>query len=186
MQPGPSSSWCWATALPPATGIEAQQAFPAKLETALRQRGIDVVVVNAGVSGDTAKQGLERLDWSVDEDADAVIVELGANDALRGIDPNETRKSLDEIIGRLKERNIPVMIAGMLAPPNLGAAYKELFDAIYPSLADKHGLRSIHSFSTASPPIRPLIWTTACIPMHRASRKSSSACRPKWRSFLPC
>jgi acyl-CoA thioesterase-1 len=119
-------------------GIEAQQAFPAKLETALRQRGFDVVVENAGVSGDTAKQGLERLDWSVGEDADAVIVELGANDALRGVDPNETRKSLDEIIGRLKERNIPVMIAGMLAPPNLGAAYKELFDAIYPSLADKH------------------------------------------------
>src|SRR5688572_20513705 len=101
-------------------GIEAQQAFPAKLETALRQRGFDVVVENAGVSGDTAKQGLERLDWSVGEDADAVIVELGANDALRAVDPNETRKSLDEIIGRLKERNIPVMIAGMLAPPNLG------------------------------------------------------------------
>jgi acyl-CoA thioesterase I len=122
-------------------GLDEGDAFPAKLEAALKARGIDVTVVNAGVSGDTAKQGLERLDWAVDGDADAVIVELGANDALRGIDPNQTRASLEKIIGKLKSRNIPVMIAGMLAPPNLGAAYKELFDRIYPSLAGEHGLR---------------------------------------------
>ena len=122
-------------------GLDEGDAFPAKLEAALKTRGIDVTVVNAGVSGDTAKQGLERLDWAVEEDADAVIVELGANDALRGIDPNETRGSLEKIIGKLKSRNIPVMMAGMLAPPNLGAAYKELFDRIYPSLAGEHGLR---------------------------------------------
>src|SRR5215207_6154000 len=122
-------------------GLDEGDAFPAKLEAALKAKGIDVTVVNAGVSGDTAKQGLERLDWVVDEDADAVIVELGANDALRGIDPNETRASLAKIIGRLQSRNIPIMIAGMLAPPNLGAAYKELFDRIYPSLAGEHGLR---------------------------------------------
>jgi acyl-CoA thioesterase-1 len=119
-------------------GLEAARAFPARLEAALRARGHDVAVINAGVSGDTAKQGLERLDWSVEPDADAVIVELGANDALRGLEPNETRKSLDRIIVRLKERNIPVLLAGMLAPPNLGAAYKENFDAIYPELARQH------------------------------------------------
>lgn len=121
-------------------GLAEGDAFPAKLEAALRAQGIDVVVVNAGVSGDTAKQGLQRLDWAVEEDADAVIVELGANDALRGIDPNETRTSLDKIINRLKSRKIPVMIAGMLAPPNMGAAYKELFDRIYPGLAGEHGV----------------------------------------------
>jgi acyl-CoA thioesterase-1 len=119
-------------------GLEPAQAFPARLEAALRERGHDVIVENAGVSGDTAKQGLERLEWSIDQNADAVIVELGANDALRGIDPNETRKSLDDIIAKLKARNLPVMIAGMQAPPNLGASYKELFDAIYPALARKH------------------------------------------------
>jgi acyl-CoA thioesterase-1 len=122
-------------------GLNEEDAFPAKLETALKAKGIDVTVVNAGVSGDTAKQGLERLDWAVDEDADAVIVELGANDALRGIDPNETRASLEKIIVRLMSRNLPVMIAGMLAPPNLGPSYKEVFDRIYPSLAGEHGLR---------------------------------------------
>jgi acyl-CoA thioesterase-1 len=111
-------------------GLNEGDAFPAKLEKALKESGVDVKVVNAGVSGDTAKQGLARLDWAVETDADAVIVELGANDALRGIDPNETRASLEKIIGRLKSRKIPVMIAGMLAPPNLGAAYKEVFDRI--------------------------------------------------------
>jgi acyl-CoA thioesterase I len=122
-------------------GLKEGDAFPAKLEMALKSKGIDVTVVNAGVSGDTAKQGLERLDWAVEPDADAVIVELGANDALRGIDPNETRASLEKIISRLRSRKIPIMIAGMLAPPNMGAAYKELFDRIYPSLAGEHGLR---------------------------------------------
>jgi acyl-CoA thioesterase I len=122
-------------------GLKEGDAFPAKLEAALKAEGIDVTVVNAGVSGDTAKQGLERLDWAVEPDADAVIVELGANDALRGIDPNETRASLEKIISRLRTRKIPIMIAGMLAPPNMGAAYKELFDRIYPSLAGEHGLR---------------------------------------------
>lgn len=121
-------------------GINPAEAFPVKLEAALRQRGLNVIVENAGVSGDTAKQGLERLEWSLAQDADAVIVELGANDALRGVDPNETRKSLNEIIAKLRARATPVMIAGMLAPPNLGAAYKELFDAIYPSLAREHGI----------------------------------------------
>jgi acyl-CoA thioesterase-1 len=119
-------------------GLDGAQAFPARLEAALRARGHDISVINAGVSGDTAKQGLERLDWSIGTDADAAIVELGANDALRGLDPEETRSSLQRIIARLKERKIPVMLAGMLAPPNLGASYKENFDAIYPELAKRH------------------------------------------------
>jgi len=92
------------------------------------------------VSGDTASGGLDRLDWSIPEGTDAVIVELGANDALRGLDPNETRQSLERIIARLKQREIVVLLAGMLAPPNLGASYKENFDAIYPELAKRHGV----------------------------------------------
>jgi acyl-CoA thioesterase-1 len=119
-------------------GLAPEEAFPARLEAALRARGFAVVVENAGVSGDTARQGLERLDWAVGPDADAVIVELGANDALRGVDPTETHKSLDAIISRLKQRKEPVLLAGMLAPPNLGASYKELFDEIFPSLATAH------------------------------------------------
>ena len=119
-------------------GLDGAEAFPARLEAQLRTRGHDVSVINAGVSGDTAKQGLERLDWSIGADIDAVIVELGANDALRGLDPNETRDSIERIIARLKERKIKVMLAGMLAPPNLGASYKENFDAIYPELAKRH------------------------------------------------
>jgi acyl-CoA thioesterase I len=119
-------------------GLDGTQAFPARLEAELRARGHDVSVINAGVSGDTAKQGLERLDWSIGADVDAAIVELGANDALRGLDPNETRDSLERIIARLKERKIKVMLAGMVAPPNLGASYKENFDAIYPELAKRH------------------------------------------------
>ena len=114
-------------------------AFPVKLQAALRARGHAVSVENAGVSGDTSTGGLERLDWAVGDDVDAVILELGANDALRGIDPAVTRRALDEILTRLKARNIPVLVAGMLAPPNLGHAYGEAFGRIFPELAGKHG-----------------------------------------------
>jgi acyl-CoA thioesterase-1 len=120
-------------------GLAAQDAFPAKLEAALRAKGHAVKVVNAGVSGDTASGGLGRLDWSVAPETDAVIVELGANDALRGIDPKVTREALDTILRRLKERNIPVLVAGMRAPRNLGEDYERRFNAIYPELAGKHG-----------------------------------------------
>jgi len=114
-------------------------AFPVKLQAALRARGHAVSVENAGVSGDTSTGGLERLDWAIGDDVDAVILELGANDALRGIDPAVTRRALDEILTRLKARNIPVLVAGMLAPPNLGHAYGEAFGRIFPELAGKHG-----------------------------------------------
>lgn len=121
-------------------GLAASEAFPARLEARLRERGHDVEVINAGVSGDTTKGGLERLDWSVPEDADAVIVELGANDALRGVDPKETRANLSRILERLRERGIPVLLAGMRAPPNLGPEYAAAFEPIFPDLARAHGV----------------------------------------------
>ena len=120
-------------------GLESPDAFTGALQAALIARGHDVVIVNAGVSGDTASDGLARVDWSVGDDADAVIVELGANDALRGVDPAITRDALDRLLARLGERSLPVLVAGMLAPPNLGAEYAEAFNPIYPALAEEHG-----------------------------------------------
>ena len=119
--------------------LRPNEAFPAQLAAALKQNGIEVEVVNAGVSGDTSKAGLERLDWAVPEGTEAVILELGANDALRGVDPAETRKSLDAILTRLKARGIEVLLAGMEAPRNLGPEYAQAFNAIFPELANKHG-----------------------------------------------
>jgi acyl-CoA thioesterase-1 len=119
-------------------GIAKEAAFPAKLEAALKAKGHDVRVTNAGVSGDTTSGGLARLDWSLPDRVDAVILELGANDALRALDPAVTRKSLDAIIRRLKERRIEVLLAGMQAPRNLGADYVSAFDSIYPDLAKVH------------------------------------------------
>jgi len=121
-------------------GLTAQNTLPAKLERALRAKGHNVIIENAGVSGDTAAGGLARLDWSVPEGTDAVILELGANDALRGADPKATRAALDAIIRRLKARRIAVLLAGMLAPRNLGEDYAKAFDPIYPELAAAHGL----------------------------------------------
>jgi acyl-CoA thioesterase I len=120
-------------------GLAAEQAFPAKLARALRQKDIAVEVVNAGVSGDTVSDGAARLDWSVPDATDAVIVELGANDALRGIDPAITRAALERILRRLAERRIPVLLAGMRAPRNLGTTYVEAFDAMFPELAARFG-----------------------------------------------
>lgn len=119
-------------------GLPASAAFPAKLEKALRAKGYDVTVANAGVSGDTSTGGLARLDWSVPQGTDAVIVELGANDMLRGIDPQVTRKALDAILQRLRERKLPALLAGMRAAPNLGPDYGRAFEAIYPELAAKY------------------------------------------------
>ena len=121
-------------------GLAPGEAFPEKLAATLAARGQNVRVVNAGVSGDTSAGGLERLDWAVPAEATAAIVELGANDALRGLDPAATRGNLDTIIARLKQRGIAVLIAGMLAPPNLGHAYGEAFGAIYPELAKKYSV----------------------------------------------
>jgi acyl-CoA thioesterase I len=120
-------------------GLAGNEAFPAQLQRALKARGLAANVVNAGVSGDTATGGLARLDWSVPDGTDAVILELGANDALRGFDPAVTRKALDAMLHRLQERKIPVLLCGMLAPPNLGTEYGRAFNAIYPDLARETG-----------------------------------------------
>ena len=116
-------------------GLPGSAAFPARLEQALQARGHKVAVANAGVSGDTASDGLARLDWSVPDGTDAVILELGANDALRGVDPKVTRRALTEIVRLLKERKIQILLCGMLAPRNLGPDYGRAFDPIYPELA---------------------------------------------------
>lgn len=118
-------------------GLGGQEAFPAKLQKALQDNGIAVDMTNAGVSGDTASGGRDRLDWSVPEGTDGVIVELGANDALRGLDPEVTRAALSDIVARLKARKIAVMLCGMQAPPNYGSDYAARFNAIYPELAKK-------------------------------------------------
>ncbi len=119
--------------------IPRDKAFPAQLEAALRAKGYAVRVINAGVSGDTAADGLARLDWSLDERVDGAIVEFGANDALRGIDPKATEPSLDEILKTLKERRIELLVAGMEAPRNWGKDYDDAFRAMYPRLAAKYG-----------------------------------------------
>jgi acyl-CoA thioesterase-1 len=120
--------------------LKASDAFPAQLERSLKARGHAVDVINAGVSGDTTASGLERLRWSMPDKADVVILELGANDALRGLDPKRAKANLDKMITMFKATGAEVMLAGMLAPPNMGAAYAEAFNAIYGDLATKHSL----------------------------------------------
>jgi acyl-CoA thioesterase-1 len=116
-------------------GLPGPAAFPARLQKSLKSKGIETEMVNAGVSGDTTSGGRDRLDWSVPQATDAVILELGANDALRGIEPSVTRAALSEILSRLKARGIPVLLCGMVAPPNYGADFAARFNAIYPDLA---------------------------------------------------
>ncbi|HET7370250.1 MAG TPA: arylesterase [Gammaproteobacteria bacterium] len=121
-------------------GLPAADAFPQRLQKALQNNGIEVDVANAGVSGDTSSGGRDRLDWSVPDGTDAVILELGANDALRGLDPKVTRAALSDILTRLKARKIAVLLCGMLAPPNYGSDYAARFNAIYPDLAKSFGV----------------------------------------------
>jgi acyl-CoA thioesterase I len=121
-------------------GLSAAAAFPQRLQKSLSVNGIEVSMINAGVSGDTASGGRDRLDWSVPEGTDAVILELGANDALRGTDPKLTRSALSDILTRLKARGIAVLLCGMVAPPNYGADYSARFNAIYPELAKSFGV----------------------------------------------
>jgi acyl-CoA thioesterase-1 len=121
-------------------GLSAPAAFPARLQKALKAKGIEVDMINAGVSGDTSSGGRDRLDWSVPEGTEAVILELGANDALRGTDPAVTRAALSDILTRLKARKIAVLLCGMVAPPNYGSDYATHFNAIYPDLAKSFGV----------------------------------------------
>lgn len=120
--------------LPPGSG------FPEQLQKALTAQGIDVEIIGAGVSGDTTTGGLARLDWSVPEGINGVIVELGANDALRGLPVSVAYKNLDAMLARLKQRNIQVLLSGMRAPPNMGEDYQRAFDGIYPALAKQYDI----------------------------------------------
>jgi acyl-CoA thioesterase-1 len=121
-------------------GLPAKEAFPARLEAWLHLRGVEARVVNAGVSGDTTADGLARLDWALAEKPDLVILALGANDALRGIDPSTVRENLDKMIGKIEASGAKVLLLGMLAPPNWGTEYKQAFDQIFPELAQTHHL----------------------------------------------
>jgi acyl-CoA thioesterase-1 len=121
-------------------GLATEDSFPAQLERALRDAGHPVEVLNGGNSGDTTAAGLSRLDWALSDRPDLAIVELGANDGLRGIDPKETYRNLDAILTRFQAEGIPVLLTGMLAPRNLGADYAEAFDAVFPRLAEAHGV----------------------------------------------
>lgn len=121
-------------------GLAAGDTFPEQLERNLRERGYDVTVINGGNSGDTTAAALARLDWALADQPDLVLVEFGANDGLRGIDPSDTYANLDAILMRLKQDRIPVLLAGMLAPRNLGSDYAEDFDAVFPRLAARHAV----------------------------------------------
>jgi acyl-CoA thioesterase I len=121
-------------------GLRPKDAFPAQLQKEMKAAGHNVVVSNGAVSGDTTADGLKRLDWAIPDGTDAVILELGANDALRGLDPKVTRANLEKIIAALKKRNIPILLAGMLSPANWGDHYSDDFDAIFPELAREHEL----------------------------------------------
>nr|WP_245363946.1 arylesterase [Neorhizobium galegae] len=120
--------------------LAPSESYTAQLEAALKAKGQNAVVTNAGVSGDTTAGGLARIDWSVPDGTDGVILELGANDALRGISPDQSEKNLDAILARLKERKISVFLIGILAPPNMGGDYAEKFNPIYKRLADKYAV----------------------------------------------
>lgn len=120
--------------------LPADAAYPAQLEKALKAKGLNVTTINAGVSGDTTAAAASRLDWALADKPTHVIVELGANDMLRGLPPEQVRANLDGILVKLKQAKLPVMLMGMLAAPNLGADYGRRFNAIYPDLAAKHGV----------------------------------------------
>lgn len=119
---------------------DLSDAFPAQLERALKARGHDVELIPGGISGDTTTGGLNRIDWSLGDNPDAVIIELGGNDGLRAVDPSVTERSLDGLIARVTAAGKPVLLAGMMAPPNLGRDYADRFNAIFPRLAQKHGV----------------------------------------------
>ncbi|MCA3265511.1 MAG: arylesterase [Azospirillum sp.] len=121
--------------------IQAREAFPVRLEAALRAAGVDVQVVNAGVSGDTSAGGLARVDWALGQrPPEFALVALGANDGLRGLDVDAMERNLDRILERMKARGVKPMLAGMLAPPNMGTEYRDRFAAVFPRLAAKHGV----------------------------------------------
>lgn len=127
-------------------GVDPEKAYPAQLQERLQKAGLNWLVINSGVSGETSSGALTRLDWILKTEPDAVLLVTGANDGLRGLDPELTRQNLDTLVSRLKERNIKVMLGGMKAPPNLGPDYTEKFESIYPAVATKHQVPLIPFF----------------------------------------
>jgi acyl-CoA thioesterase-1 len=119
-------------------GLEANEAFPVKLEAVLKNRYPELKIINGGIAGDTAADGLARLDWALTDDINGLIVEFGANDALRGLDLKQTEEALDGIMAKAKDRNLPVLILGMKSPPNMGPDYVARFDGLFPRLAEKY------------------------------------------------
>ena len=159
-------------------------AFPAVLERALRAQGMAIEIANAGVSGDTSRGGLERLDWAVPEGTQAVLLELGANDMLRGIDPAQTQNALDQIITRLKARGVRVLLAGMLASPSLGKDYGDRFNAIYPELAKKHEIPLYPFFLTGVAGDRNLNLDDGMHPNRKGVEMMVQSILPTVTSFL--
>ncbi|PKB19615.1 acyl-CoA thioesterase-1 [Novosphingobium kunmingense] len=130
-------------------GLDPGQSYPARLETALRGRGINAKIMNAGVSGNTTADGLQRLDFTLNSDPAApalVLISLGGNDMLRGLPPEQTRSNLEAILARLQERKVPVVLMGMIAAPNLGPDYAAKFNPIFPTLAKKYGAALVPFF----------------------------------------
>jgi acyl-CoA thioesterase I len=135
-------------------GLPPEQAFPARLEAWLRQKGIEARVVNVGVSGDTTASGLALLNWELADKPDLVILALGGNDALRGIDPDTVRTNLDKMIQKIETSGAKVLLLGMIAPPNWGAEYKRAFDRIFPELAQAHNV-SLYPFFLEGVAMKP-------------------------------
>jgi acyl-CoA thioesterase-1 len=138
--PTPVSILCFGDSLTAGYGLAAADSFPARLEAALKAEGVPVSAINAGLSGDTTAGGLARLDWALDPKPDRCILELGANDGLRGLDPGATERNLDAMLSKLKAKGVPTLLAGMLAPPNLGPEYGARFNGLYAALAARHGV----------------------------------------------
>jgi acyl-CoA thioesterase-1 len=135
-------------------GLPPEQAFPARLEAWLRRKRIEARIINAGVSGDTTAGGLARLDWALADKPDLVILALGSNDALRGIDPATVRSNLDKMIQKIEAGSAKVLLLGMIAPPNWGEEYKDAFDRIFPDLARAHNV-ALYSFFLEGVAMKP-------------------------------
>ena len=138
--PKPITILAFGDSLTAGYGLSSHEGFTAKLEAALKAKGVSARVVNAGLSGDTTAGGLARLDWALEPKPDFAIVELGGNDGLRGLDPSATRANLDAILTKLKTKGVPTLLAGMYAPPNMGPDFGKAFNALFPELAAKHGV----------------------------------------------
>lgn len=135
-------------------GLEPKYSFPSRMEAALRAKGLSVRIINAGLSGDTTGGGIDRLDWVLTPEVEGVILELGANDALRGLSPQQAKKNLGGMISKLQSKNLPILLAGMRAPTNMGEEYVSAFDSIYPELAQQYDV-PLYPFFLEGVALRP-------------------------------